>query len=202
MVKEIIKLGAKVNANQDLMFACNRDNFEAAKYFVKEGVNDVAKKQCLRSAKNIEIVKLLLDNGISSENKGLALFGATKEKAELLIDSGADLNVRDKWHGRTPLFYGNKDLLISKGTEIDVMDYCGETPLTVAIKENSNEIVKFLISKGANVNYPTDFNFDKSNCNYSEQGQPPIITAKKSGNKEMVEFLISNGADLPWLNNK
>ena len=157
----------------------------------------MAKKQCLRSAKNIEIVKLLLDNGISSENKGLALFGATKEKAELLIDSGADLNVRDKWHGRTPLFYGNKDLLISKGTEIDVMDYCGETPLTVAIKENSNEIVKFLISKGANVNYPTDFNFDKSNCKY---GKPPVrtplMTAAEKGDIEIVELLISKGADV------
>lgn len=200
MVKEIINLGAEVDLNKALVFACRVGNLEVAKYFIKKGADDQTRKQCLGSTRNVEIAKLLLDKGIAPKDIDSALFNASKEKAELLISRGANVNARTQ-SGETPLFValGNIDtleFLISKGAEMNVMDNCGETPLTLSIRFY-REIAKFLISKGANVNYPTDFNFDKSNCKYGQPpGGTPLMTAAEKGDIEIVELLISKGADV------
>jgi len=57
------------------------------------------------------------------------------------------------------------------------------TPLHVAADFNNLEIMKFLLDKGADINFVT-------------QGLTPISTAAGRGNKEAVKFLIEKGADV------
>ena len=114
------------------------------------------------------------------------------EKVKRLIEEGADINA-------------------NKG---------GETPLFAAVGAGSNEVAKFLIAKGADVNapgfggltplFPACVICDKdvvellitkgADVNAKTQGEftglTPLHTACRGGQKEVVELLISKGADL------
>ena len=63
-----------------------------------------------------------------------------------------------------------------------------ETPLLVAAGWRNREIVKLLLSKGANIN-TTD-----------KLGNSPLLYAAKSKNTPMVELLLDNGADINHVN--
>jgi ankyrin repeat protein len=60
--------------------------------------------------------------------------------------------------------------------------YRGRTPLHDAAEKGPTGLVKFLITKGANVNEKDD------------NGQTPLHHATKEGHKEIVEILIASGA--------
>lgn len=60
--------------------------------------------------------------------------------------------------------------------------YLGKTPLHHAAEKGPTGLVKFLITKGANVNEKDD------------NGQTPLHHATKAGHKEIVEILIASGA--------
>ncbi len=59
-----------------------------------------------------------------------------------------------------------------------------ETPLMIACEKGNVEIVRYLISKGANVNAKDSL------------GGTPIILATVKGHVEIVKILISKGADV------
>ena len=69
------------------------------------------------------------------------------DDAESLIEEGADLNARDNYYGRTPLFKSNSidmaQLLIEKGADIDAKDDDGNTPLHIRSQSNSNVTSEF-----------------------------------------------------------
>lgn len=77
---------------------------------------------------------------------------------ELLIDNGAQLNVRDKY-GHTPLHraasLGHEKivhlLLCQPTINIDVQDNEGNTPLHLACEDGSNSVAISLVKKGANL---------------------------------------------------
>ena len=88
---------------------------------------------------DIQAVKQQLAVGADANAKSDALIHAAtfgqKEVAELLIDSGADVNVKDAI-GQTPLHgaavWGHKEVaeqLISKGADVNAKLKGGETPL-------------------------------------------------------------------------
>lgn len=86
----------------------------------------------------------------------------------------------------------NKDLksvkeCFNQGIEVNFIDYARNrhTPLMWASQYGNNDIVKYLIEQGAEVNKTQNFNRDY-----------PLVLATKQENIDIVKTLIANGADL------
>lgn len=78
----------------------------------------------------------------------------TYEMSKLLLDCGANYNVRD-FEGATPVLRAlektsslrNVELLLSNGADITVVDNKGKTALHYAVRNRWTDMVKFVISK-------------------------------------------------------
>jgi ankyrin repeat protein len=77
-------------------------------------------------------------------------------------------------------------LVEEKGADIEVVNEEGLTPLLIARINEKHNIVKYLISKGANVNA-------KSSIFYIDT---PLMFYCHRNNLEMIKFLVKNGANL------
>ena len=152
----------------------------------------------------IDMAKLLIEQGadinIKSNDGSTALIiaaGRSKEVVELLLSKGADINVRTIYNLGVftncvmgiyvgYVSYDLAELLLEKGADINeesTNEYVsGETPLFIAAGEDNEELVRFMIKNGANVNAK------------SKKGKTPLSVAEKSGNKNIIELLKSNGA--------
>ena len=73
---------------------------------------------------------------------------------------------------------------LAAGTDVNVKDGSGKTPLYIASIADHEEIVKFLIAKGADVNAKEDWNFT------------PLEQAVTRGHKKIAELLIAEGVDV------
>jgi len=93
--------------------------------------------------------ELLADRVIEKDTDGI----------QNLLNQGIDINVKQLSTGSTVLmlassYFGYEDMveyLILNGTDVNVSDYNGKTPLIWAAS-NSLESAKILISRGANIN--------------------------------------------------
>ena len=104
-----------------------------------------------------------------------------------------------KVHGSSLLFLAASNpnvevckYLISKGVDVNVKNYKGETPLYRAASCHNIEVYKYLISKGADVNV-------KNN-----KGETPLHKAASDHdvrNAEVCKYLVSKGADVNVKNN-
>lgn len=76
---------------------------------------------------------------------------------------------------------------VSLGSEhdmqIEYVDENGDTPLSYACMGNQLEAVKFLVSKGANINAV-------------HRGRSPIQIACGKSDMEIIDYLLANGADI------
>jgi hypothetical protein len=82
---------------------------------------------------------------------------------------------------------GNQRLvahLLRKGYDVNYEDSGGVTPLSGASVEGHNEMVRFLISKGAQVNRKSRL-----------IGETPLMAAAEMGKLETTTVLLDNGAD-------
>ena len=159
----------------------------------------------LKAAENgdIEIVKLLIDNG---SNINDLYYGYTPlhkaaengdiEIVKLLLENGADINAVDDDYSRTPLHYaayeGQKEvcqLLLEKGAHINAVDYDGKTPLHDAVVYGHKEICQLLLEKGANINVVDD------------EDRTPLHYAAYCGCKEICQLLIEKGANINAVDN-
>ncbi|KAL9099155.1 MAG: hypothetical protein Q9163_005304 [Psora crenata] len=114
---------------------------------------------------------------------------------ELLLDKGAPLNAKAT-SGTTPLHLASKQitepasltvlkLLLEKGSvDLNVTDGDGLTPLYYACSHYYDEVVKYLVSQGANVN-STDV-----------RGRTPLHRACFRGYENIVRYLVSQGANV------
>lgn len=126
------------------------------------------------------------------------------EVAKLLLDRGIGVNIKND-NGMTPLHYAvtnytfrddNLDmvmLLVAHGAAIDAKDHMGRTPLNVVTdmlmmsseeKPPQYRIVRFLISKGADINAK------------HEDGWTALHWAIGTAQKDLVELLIAKGAEI------
>ncbi|MDR1123779.1 MAG: ankyrin repeat domain-containing protein [Elusimicrobiota bacterium] len=126
-------------------------------------INDAVGKKA-----DINIIKCLIANGakISEESLREYLCTYVKERpieiTKYLIENGTDIN----WRPRDPT---------------DSQD----SALSCSVNRNDMPTVKYLVSKGADVN----IYFDDGRGN-------PLREAACNGNFDMVKYLISNGADV------
>mgnify|MGYP001597423749 CR=1 FL=1 len=115
--------------------------------------------------------------------------GNTIHLAQLLIESGADIDTKDV-DGLTPLFYAVNSsrsdvgkLLIEKGADVNaVSNSNGWTPLKWAVCDGYLDIVRLLIEKGVDVNTKDNF------------GKTPLSWAKWGDQSDIAKFLIEKGA--------
>ncbi len=111
----------------------------------------------------LDVAKILISNGVEVDARDIkgrtALHYATGENdlevARFLISRGAQLDAREKW-GRTPLHYAalKMEILVynEDKAEVDGVDEYGRIDVDVSSMDRQLEMVKFLISIGAEVN--------------------------------------------------
>ena len=147
------------------------------------------------------------------------------ELARAALEAGADVDTREENYHYTALFYAAAhqdidmmELLLNHRANIDAVDGYGWTPLMNAVHEfwGEGEIAKFLIRKGADVNYadtdgdtalsvsiihPTEF-FRFLISNGAEvdakdnDGETSLHNAAMIGQPDKLKLLIDAGADL------
>src|SRR5690554_934487 len=150
-------------------------------------------------------LKILLDNKVNidvtdecSDNEGISPLGwaaleNSVDAAKLLIEYGANVNEQKSKKDHTIL--GNAcssidgslemvKLLVENGADIEKANHLKFTPLMKSVASGKIEIVKYLISKNANINAQTDF-----------RGYSPLDYACSRNNMQMVELLLENGAN-------
>lgn len=188
------------------LIEANLDNIiNTIKFFINEGVslNPDGYNQPLNLAidkENIEVIKLLLDNGayIHGKKENLspmdqALYKKNLEIVKLLIEYKAEVNPSGESAFLTPLIIaaqlGSKELvefLLSKGAQLNpTLDTLVLTPLIVACESGNFENVKLFIEYGAEIN-PKGENLTST----------PLISALRNGKKEIIEFLLENKAEI------
>lgn len=82
------------------------------------------------------------------------------------------------------------DFLWKNGLDIRLKDEKGKTLLMEAIEENSVDLVKDLVQKGANV------------CGGDNNGKTPLMYAAHQGNVDMLRFLVEHGAHISDQDNR
>ncbi len=156
-----------------------------------------------------EIVKMLVENGARIEEKNdhgetplfLARNPNTYDAAACLIEKGADVKQKDNI-GSTALMsvcgrgsVNVAELLLKHGALINEMDSNGFTALNMAaFSRNPDQVSKFLIMNGADVN-PVGCSHGKS-CSCSPNHMTPLHSAAMNGQLEMTKNLVANGAKI------
>ncbi len=139
-------------------------------------------------------------NGRESKNSSLP-FAAT---AKVLLEKGANIEVRDKYDGSTPLIlaagYGETavvKLLIAKGAAVEAKDPEGETPLIRAAcncpivdMPDTSDSVRLLLENGADIEAR------------DKQGRTALMAAAGWGRDWIVQILLDKGAQIEARDNK
>ncbi|KAL8788065.1 MAG: hypothetical protein Q9195_007479 [Heterodermia aff. obscurata] len=95
-----------------------------------------------------------------------AVRGSSKSMAELLLDKGANIEIRDPWQGR---------------------------PLHVAARSDNLDMVKFLLDRGANIDSESVIDSEGESNRYGPDNV--LQYAASRGNLPIVHYLIERGAD-------
>ncbi len=241
--KEIAKLlianGADVNAKNNIgvvpiMLAVIRDYNDIVELLIKNGVEETIYVASARG--DVDSVKALLrkdPNLISafSSNDGWgalhwAAYMGRLDVIKLLLENGADVNIRNGANNITPLFWavhtGHLDaakLLVEKGADVKIKMKGFETILH---SPGTFETAKLLVDNGADVNAKNDRGMtplhsiaDKSGLNWVQKELLDVFFWKNGGTvntwkadfekyrgdaekvtAEIAELLIKNGADV------
>ena len=110
---------------------------------------------------------------------------------EYLISKGANIETENEncWHlihlaSSSGLLSIVQYLIEKRNVDKDIKAKVGETPLHFACCENRLEIVKYLISKGANIEAKKQY------------GETPLYWACFNGHLPIAEYLLSKGANI------
>ena len=136
-----------------------------------------------------------LDKAVDATALAAAATAGKVELVRLLVDAGADPNVRNQ-SGQTALMGLDDDataeivnLLVAAGAKVNLKDEDGDSALHVAAAESGSEVVQALVEAGARV--------DARN----KEGKTPLMAAAESGNVDNVKALLWAGAN-PHRKNK
>lgn len=158
---------------------------------------------CLRGHR--DIADLLLQRGADIDARGNdratplddACFKGHKDVVKLLISRGANTQIVDKnlWSPiRTAARYEHLDiieiLLNENPANINKGDSGGETPLHVASRQGSVDIMNLLLERGADIDKPDD------------DRETPLHSACRTGWESSVRLLLKRGAKTDRTDNR
>lgn len=177
-VRELVDDGADVNAKDGCSYsplhcAVLGEHKEAVEFLIRRGANINAKT--LRGwtpvmvARPANIVRILLDKGadvnVSTETGVTALHVAVNrgntETVKLLVENGANTNFKcpsthGGWEGWTPFHVACRNgnprivgLLLAHGAQVDAKTYKNDTPISLAKKNQRDEVIELLRKRGA-----------------------------------------------------
>jgi ankyrin repeat protein len=106
------------------------------------------------------------------------LAGPGSHGSDFMVDAAGNGNRRFVTH------------LLRVGCNVNYEDKGGTTPLSGAAVEGKEDMVSFLVSRGADVNRPSRLN-----------GETPLMASSEVGKIETVKALLANGAN-PCVTNK
>ena len=165
--------------------------------FIESGDFQTIKK--LIESKSLD-VNYNLD--IDEYSKSTPLIQAIKYKQtdiiNYLLENNADVNLKEELTGFTPLMASLHDititeLLIEKGADIEAKDDDGINALVYASTYNNEEMVKFLLEKGADANTVCEIENE-----HIDISPTPLMNAAYRGNTNIINMLLENGADINY----
>ncbi len=179
LLELLIKNGAKVNITNSygrnaLIEAVSSGSIKKVNFLIKKGA------QVNRKSEDF--------GGVSAI--GVAAFDENLEMVKLLIDNGADIS-SEADNGRTVLLeailseksYDIVKLLIEKGVDVNRSNDDKQTPLMKAAQYNLPAVVKILLDSGASKK-GTDF-YGKTALKYAEE------TAERTGDPAVLNLLTN-----------
>lgn len=244
----LISSGIDVNLPQEydrrtpLHFAVSAGRIEAVEFLVANGADvnarNLFQNTALHAAADeghVNIVDILLRNGAEIDAKNrcctplmLAAYKGHKDVADLLISKGADIDAIDN-SGRSALYYSVKykhpgitAALLDHGADVNFRDKYA-TPLFPAVENNDDQMVAFLLGKGADLEARTNHRdtalalasdrgylvivrrLVENGANIearNEYGNTPVYLASFQGHYEVVRYLIQKGAAVNVKNNE
>ncbi len=174
-----LDINEKDNFGMTPLLSAIRGGKETVEFLLDKGA-EIAPKECMSGnsctidgtttlhhamyANNPEIVELLIKrkaplNVIDSNGSTplmIAVNRGSDEIAQLLIDNGADPDIKDIAYGRTALHIAASkgyqkiaSVLVSKGAEVNITDNNGHSPLYSALYHGNDQIAKLLIKNKA-----------------------------------------------------
>jgi ankyrin repeat protein len=172
----------------------------------KEGKKEIAGRllhKAIHEDAPIATAQLLLDRGADSNHSDI--FGSTAlmkaaehnraDLVELLLSYGADFTKTNS-QGRTPfyiaLLYGNTAMaesFLKRGADLDRFGKPEDSALYIVVEkslvdpEHYEPITRFLINRGANVNY-------------AHNGTSLLMLTARDDNPYMAQLLLEHGADI------
>ena len=175
----------------DMNLLIDKENQQNAFFFCALVKNDIDA---------LNICKYLVEIGVKPSHKDkyeqTCLYYTVREgkyeTSKYLIEN-CKLPINEKdIYGQNPIYYAARDghlnlceLLVKKGSDVNLEDKYGQTCIFYAIREGHYDIVEFLIKHGANVN--------KSD----KKKQTPVSYAMKNNKDKIVELLVNNGGRKP-----
>jgi len=128
-------------------------------------------------------------NGMTATQ--LAVNNENLEILKILIDNGVDVNASSTRLKIAPLHIAARrghvemvNLLLASGADVNQPDHEGASALHFAVRSGNNEIAELLIINGAEVNA-------RDNEEYT-----PLHNAAWNGHLQSVELLVDKGADI------
>lgn len=179
VLKQLIAMGAEINSpgqgnRTALLMAIENDRLESAKALLEGGAKTEIRSEsgygslkgetalCLASRKGqLELVKALIakraDVNVICGALESAARGGYAEIVEALVSAGADL--KDRYTGHWKALFAAAEIdrrdigerLIKGGVRVDARDDRDSTPLMVAAGKGSLNMIRLLVSKGANL---------------------------------------------------
>jgi ankyrin repeat protein len=200
----VVCLPLAADVSDDFYNAIRRDDAAAVEQLLKAGganAKDSRGNTPLMYAAAVgseAMMKRLLEAGADVKAKNafdataLVWCGSNLNRIKLLVERGADVNVRTK-QGRTPIFVASAEAgglpaveyLISKGATLAGPPAAdGLTPLAVASAADDTALVRYLVEKGgpAAVAPPG--------------GPMALMNAAMNANVELVKLLLAKGVDV------
>lgn len=180
------------------------DQLLIAGFYVNQYYNGKTALHYAIDRKKVDVIELLIKNGADlrlydQRNKSALelIFMKLNQRSVLqLIKSFPDVNERDDFEGNTALHYAAQynyydcaELLLSLGTNVQIVNQRGETVLYLATVHGSAGIIELLAGSGADVNRG-----DKN-------GWTPIFQAVFRGDVPMIALLVRLAANVDHVDN-